>query len=161
MRSVCAVLTAAVGCLLVGIGAASAADSSTTTVQVQVQLSSRTSLHVSSHLLQFDVSDPSRPPTAAVDFSAGARVPSASDVVLTVEPLHGVEGPGGAADVDAAVTFSGDGDGVRTGILESSMPTLAGRWHGSGLHQGRLVFTLHTNASGTYSVPVRFVLSMP
>ena len=31
----------------------------------------------------------------------------------------------------------------------------------SGLREGRVVFTLRANASGTYTLPVRFVLSTP
>jgi hypothetical protein len=161
MRLVCAVLTVAVASLLFGTAAASAADSASTTVQVQVQLSSRTSLHVSSQMLQFDLTDPAGAATAAVDFRAGARVPSASDVILTVEPLHAINGPGGAADVDASVSVGGEGTGLIGGTLALNGPTLAGRWHGAGLREGRLVFTLHANASGNYTVPVRFVLSMP
>jgi len=139
---------------------AAASDAVTASIAVTVQVSSRTSLRVSSELLEFADAGGTTP-TAAVDFRAGARVAAGSDVVLTVEPLRAIDGPGGAADVDAAVSFSGEGDGTLTGSLAPTQPAVAGRWHGSGLRQGRLVFTLHASAAGVYSLPVRFVLSTP
>jgi hypothetical protein len=81
--------------------------------------------------------------------------------MLTVEPLGSIAGPGGAADAGAAISFDGDGDGIRSGTLGGAAPTIAGRWHGSGLHRGRLRFTLRATASGHYELPVRFVLATP
>ena len=147
--------------LLFSAGAAGAADTSTTSVAVNVHVSSRSSLRVSSELLQFSIGDGSGAATAAVEFSAGARVPAGSDVVLTIEASRAIEGPGGAADVDAAVEFTGVGTGTVAGTLAGVAPAVAGRWHGSGLRQGRMLFTLHAAAPGAYSVPVRFVLSTP
>ena len=40
-------------------------------------------------------------------------------------------------------------------------PSTVGRWRGSGLRRGRLVFTLRDGTAGPSSVPVRFVLSAP
>jgi hypothetical protein len=140
---------------------AAAADSTSATVAVSASFASRTSLKVSSQLLQFDVSDPASPATAAVDFSAGARTRQGGEVVLTVESVHAIQGPGGAADVDAAVTFAGEGTGTLSGALQPSSSTVAGRWTGSGLRTGRLVFALRAGASGAYTLPVRFILTAP
>lgn len=137
--------------------AATGAD--TKSVVVTATFDSRTSLRVSSQLLQFDVVDGEA--VAAIDFSAGARTRSGGEVVLTVEPARAAEGPGGAADVETSVTFAGEGDGTRSGALSSSSPAVAGRWNGSGLRTGRMVFSLRSAAPGSYSLPVRFVLSTP
>lgn len=138
-----------------------AADSSVANVAVSVQVSSRTVLHVSTEVLQFAVGDGGTEATTAVDFSAGARVPASADVVLTVESLRAIDGPGGAADLDAAVQFRGEGDATVAGALNPAAPAVAGRWHGSGRREGRLVFTLHASAPGIYTVPLRFVISTP
>ena len=140
---------------------AAASDTATGAVVVSAQFSSRTSLRVSTQLLQFDVVSPGQSATVAVDFSAGARTQSGGEVVLSVEPARAVEGPGGAADVESSLSFAGEGDGTTTGIVGSVAPTVAGRWTGSGLRTGRLVFSLRAGARGTYTVPVRFVLSTP
>lgn len=143
---------------------ASASDRATGTVTVLAQFNSRTSLKVSTQLLQFDVAAPGQPATAVVDFSAGARTRSGNDVVLSVEPARGVEGPGGAADVESSLTFAGEGDATMAGHVGPAGPagpSIAGRWNGSGLRTGRLVFSLRAGASGTYTVPMRFVLSTP
>jgi len=136
-----------------------AGDTATATVTVSVQLASRTSLRVSSDVLHFDANGTNMPASAAIEFSAGARVPRGADVVLTVEP-EGSIASGGAADVDTAVTFEGDGDGTVAGTLAAT-PSVAGRWQGSGLRKGRVRFTLHATAAGSYVVPVRFVLTTP
>jgi hypothetical protein len=138
-----------------------AADTATAAVIVNAQFSSRTSLKVSTEILQFDVATPDQPATAAVEFSAGARTPAGAEVVLSVERVRGVEGPGGAADVDASLTFSGESDGTLGGAVATGGPTVAGRWIGSGIRNGRLVFELRASASGRYTVPMRFVLSAP
>jgi hypothetical protein len=96
-----------------------------------------------------------------VEFVASARTHGQGEVVLTVEPVRGIEGPGGASDLDAAVAFSGDGAGTQTGLLRTADPVVAGRWTGSGRRTGRLRFSLNTDTIGAYSLPVRFVLSAP
>lgn len=141
--------------------AAFAEDVARANVQVNVQVAARTSLKVSSELLQFDVTTPGAPATAAIDFSAGARTAAGSDIVLSVEPLHGIDGPGGAADVETAITVAGQGEGLLSGHVHPVKSTVVGRWNGSGLRTGRLVFTLRAQAAGNYAMPVRFVLSAP
>jgi hypothetical protein len=161
MRTLSAVLASAALVSTATVAPLRAAETATSTVAVNVQVASRTSLKVSSDILQFDVPQPGVPATAAIDFSAGARIAAAAHIVLTVEPLRGLDGPGGAADVEASITFDGDGDGLLRGTLDAEAPAIAGRWQGSGLHQGRLLFTIRANAAGTYTLPVRFVLSTP
>jgi hypothetical protein len=92
---------------------ASAAESATGTVVVTAQFSSRTSLKVSTELLRFDVMAPGQAAAAAVDFSAGARTHSGSEVMLSVEPLRSLDGPGGAAE--SSVSFAGEGDATLGG----------------------------------------------
>ena len=141
--------------------AAFAEDVARASVHVNVQVAARTSLRVSSELLQFDVARPDAPATAAIEFSAGARTASGADIVLSVEPLHGIDGPGGAADVETALTVAGHGQGLLSGHVDPVRSTVVGRWSGSGLRTGRLVFTLRAHAAGSYAMPVRFVLSAP
>ena len=141
--------------------AASAADDATASLMVSARFASRTSLKVSAEVLHFDVEEPGQPATASVDFSAGARTGLGEEVLLSVEPVRAVGGPGGAADVESAVSFEGVGQGTVRGAVRSHVPTVAARWNGSGLRSGRLVFTMRAGARGHYSLPVRFVLSTP
>lgn len=138
-----------------------AADTANGAIVVNAQFSSRTSLKVSTQILQFDVAAPDQTATAAVDFSAAARTQAGAEVVLSVEPVRSVEGPGGAADVESSMTFAGEGDGTLGGVISAAGPTVAGRWIGSGLRSGRLLFALRAAASGTYTIPMRFILSAP
>lgn len=148
--------------MLVVPGAARAEEIATAAVRVEAQFFARTSLQVSNDLLQFDVvpSGDRATATASVSFLARARTASGADIVLTVEPLRSVEGPGGA-DAGTALSFAGDGHGLLSGELSTAVPALVGRWQGSGVREGRVVFTLRADAMGNYSVPVRFVLSAP
>lgn len=154
-------LVFAAACCLSVAPIASADDTTSTTVAVTARFSSRTSLKVSNDFLRFDVTAPHQPATASVDFSAGARTQAGSEVLLSVEPIRALNGPGGASDVESSVSFAGEGDGTRGGALAAFGPTVAGRWTGSGLRHGRLVFALHAGSTGGYTVPVRFVLSAP
>jgi hypothetical protein len=139
---------------------ASAQHADHASVQVRMDVATRTSLKVSSEVLHFDVAHAGGTATAVVEFSAGARMPLGADVVLSVEPLRALDGPGGAADVDSSLAFAGDGPGLLAGALTGDT-AVVGRWHSSGLREGRVVFTLRANASGAYTLPVRFVLSTP
>ena len=141
--------------------AAAAEDVATGNITVNVNVAPRTSLKVSAGVLHFDVTQPGASATAAMEFTAGARLAAGSDVVLTVEPLRGLDGPGGAADVDTALSFVGEGEGLLAGPVAMAHSTIVGRWQGSGLRAGRVIFKLRANAAGVYSLPVRFVLSTP
>ena len=140
---------------------ASAEDTASRALAISAIVSTRTSLKVSADLLQFDVMSPGQPAIATVEFSAGTRTQSGAPVVLSVEPLSGLEGPGGAGDVETSLSFAGQGEGTLGGMLRGTGPTVAGQWMGSGMRHGRLVFALQAGASGTYTVPIRFVLSAP
>ena len=142
-------------------GPVCAQDVAHVSVQVHLDVAPRTSLKVSSQVLQFDVAQAGDRATAAIEFTAGARMATGADVVLSVEPVHGLDGPGGAADVEAALSFAGDGPGLLTGPLLAQTAAIVGRWQGSGLREGRVVFTLRASASGVYTLPIRFVLSTP
>jgi hypothetical protein len=141
--------------------AAGAAETVVTTVVATATVSSRTSLAVSTDLLQFEVTTPEEPAVATVDFVAGARTHGRAQVLLTIEPVRAIGGPGGAADVDAAMSFAGTGDATLTGLVRARGPAVAARWSGSGRRSGQLVFSLRASAPGNYTLPVRFVLSAP
>ena len=142
-------------------GSAAAADAATATVVVSVHFSTRTSLRVSSDVLKFDVAAPENAATATIDFSAAARTHTSAQVLLSVEQMRGADGPGGASDIESALTFAGEGNGTVGGAVSALAPTVAARWTGSGVRDGRLVFALRAGASGRYAVPLRFVLSAP
>ena len=133
----------------------------TATVTVRVQVSGRTALRVSGQQLAWELPYDATSATALIEFTASARTRSGAEVVLTVEPERWVEGPGGAADVDAMVTFDGSGSGTHAGQLRPAAPSVAGRWIGSGQRTGRLSFELHAGVAGSYRLPVRLVLSTP
>jgi hypothetical protein len=121
---------------------------------------SHTSLRVSASELRFDITDPSSVPTVSIDFSAAARTYGNADVVLTVEAAGSIDARVGGRSADLAVGYRGDGDNA--GTLSEAGPHVAGRWTGSGVRQGRVSFTLRgATVRGTYSLPLRFVLSAP
>jgi len=136
---------------------AASAETASGMVVVTVLFSSRTSLTVSSELLRFDVAAAGETATAAVDFTAGARTVAGSEVLLSVEPAVGLHG----ASPGPRVSFAGVGAGTLAGSLGPTGPTVAGRWAGSGLRTGRLVFSVSPPASGSYALPIRFVLTAP
>ena len=156
-----AVLTCAAVCGPSWARTASAADAATASVVVTAQFSSRTSLRVSTDVLRFDVATAGDPATATVDFSAGARTHTGAEVMLSVERRQRGDGPTGGPALDPSVSFSGHGQGTLDGSLDSVSQAIAGRWTGSGLRHGRLVFALHAGAPGAHIVPVRFILSAP
>jgi len=136
---------------------ASAAETACSSVTVVAAFSSRTTLHVSSDVLQFDVVNADAPASASVDFVAAARTHDGGPVVLSIEPVRQM-GSGGAA---SSLSFSGDGAGTKSGALSVDTPTVAGQWIGSGVRRGRLVFALRSPTPGNHVVPIRFVLSAP
>ena len=146
---------------LPGAGALQASDTKTAVVTASASVGSRTSLTVSSEQLQFVVGDPNQAAVATIEFAAGARTQPGGEIVLTVEAVRGLDGPGGAADVDAEITFAAEGEGTVAGTMSRTSPVVAGRWTGSGRRTGRLSFSLRAGAAGTYTMPVRFILSAP
>lgn len=137
------------------LGAAS--DTITRALVAHAEVATRTSLRVSSQVLQFTVPDPARPAVATVDFVAGVRTHAGAEVVLTVETAF-LPAAGGS---ESSLTFAGDGDGTLGGVMAPTQSSIVGRWVGSGRRSGRIAFALHAAAAGTYSIPLRFVLSVP
>ena len=140
---------------------AAAADTASASVVVSAQFSGRTSLKVSTDILHFDVNAAGEASTSAVDFSAGARTYAQGEVLLSVEQRRALTGPDTVSGNESALTFVGQGDGTLEGVVGAASRVVAGRWIGSGLRHGRLLFTMRADASGTYDVPVRFILSAP
>ncbi len=140
--------------LLIVAAHATAAETTQSSLTVVATFSSRTTLQVSSDLLQFNVTDAETPATAAIDFLAAARTHAGDPVVLSIEP------PGPCVSI-STLTFAGEGEGTRSGTMAPDAPSIAGQWIGSGLRRGRLVFTLRADAAGAFNVPIRFVLSAP
>jgi hypothetical protein len=163
MRRLPAILSAAlITCAAAGSASqAAASDRATATIAAHARFDSRTSLTVSARTLRFDVTDPGLPATVHVDFVAGARTRPGGEVVLTIEPLRAVEGPGGSADAGASVEFGGETEGTLAGMLSTAASVVAGRWVGSGRRAGSLRFSLRSSVAGAYSLPVRFVLTAP
>ena len=133
------------------IGAQSPARQPTQALSVTASLQPRVSLQVSSGVLQFDVTDATVPATATIDFTAGARAASSSEVRLVVDALP---------DVPGLLTIAGGSEGVAMGELQPETPTIAARWNGGGLRRGRLTFALRALAPGRYSVPVSLRLAI-
>ena len=149
MRSLLRWSLIAVGVLLGAPPSVLAAESATASVIVNVRFMTRTSLRVSTEVLRFDVTRPDEPAVASVDFSAAARTQPGGEVVLTVESLQAVDG---------SISLRGEGT---VGVLAPARPVVAGRWIDSGSRAGHLEFALCSAAPGTYTVPLRFVLSAP
>src|SRR6187397_176570 len=103
--------------LACGAGRANVQRVANANVQVRMDVSPRTSLKVSSQVLHFEVPQSGGVATAVIDFSAGARLASGADLVLSVEPLRAIDGPGGAADVESSLSFAGEGPGLVAGPL--------------------------------------------
>ena len=131
-----------------------------TTVLATATFAPRPTLTVSSHVLQFRIEPGATQAEAVVDFTAAMRARPAEEVVLTIDAANAIHGPGGAA-VDGVLTFSGEGPGIQTGVLDANRTVVAARWFGGGQRRGRLVFTLRASAPGVYTVPVSYQLGTP
>lgn len=154
-------LSAAILCVIAGsLRLSAASDTTTKTIEARARVASRSSLAVSSERLQFVSSDASQPALATIEFVAGVRTHSGAEVVLTIEVAGALSRPV-AADGDAVISFAGEGEGASAGSLSRDSSAVAGRWVGSGRRSGRISFALSPRAVGTYTVPIRFVLSAP
>ena len=160
-RPVLTALSLVLSTLAIAAPRAAAEDVASKNITINVNLATRTSLKVSGGVLRFDVTQPNAIATASLEFSAGARMPAGCDIVLTVEPVRGLEGPEGTPAGSADLRFTGEGHGLLAGSIAFGQSTVVGRWQGSGLREGRVVFTLRASASGSYTLPVRVVLSTP
>ena len=159
-----ALTAAAVVCVALSIPT-HASEVATTNVRFQSDVSASTSLRVSSSLLRVAA----QPDTASgavvigtIEYRAAARTRRDGEVVLTVEAQSDPSAlAGGASDGAIAIDFQGVGDGAHGGVLRSDAPQVAGRWVGSGVRTGQLVFTLRGAVGQPGSVPLHFVLSLP
>ena len=125
-----------------------------------------TSLQVSDHLIVVAPQPAGQDgPVSAgsVEFRAAARTSSDGEVLLTVEPVAPVGVlSGGPSETGTSVEFQGTGDGARSGVLREGSPEPAARWVGSGLHTGRLTFTVRGLAARQgATIPLRFLLTAP
>ena len=143
-----------------------ASDVASSFIRFHSDVSASTALRVSSSLLRVGPrTGTSADPVVigTIDYRAAARTRSGGEVVLTVEAgadLPTLAGP--SADGGSAIDFEGFGDGARGGVLRSDVPQIAGRWVGSGVRTGHLVFTLRgAAATAGATVPLRFVISLP
>lgn len=132
----------------------------TATLLIRAEFSSRTSLKVSTRVLQFEVTDSSVSALASLEFSAGVRTREGAEVVLSVEPMRIPQDSRSPDDDRPVLAFNGEAPGILTGVVSTDLSTVVARWAGSGLRAGRLTFALRA-ARGSYSVPVRFVLTAP
>lgn len=151
-------LLAVVSCLVFAEAAGAQHVHASTTVIATASFAPRPTLAVSSHVLRFRIEPGATQAEAAIDFTAAMRAMPDAEIVLAVEAAKAVQGPGGAADVDAVLTFTGEGDGVQAGTLDANGAVVAARWSGGGQRRGRLVFTLRASAPGVYTVPVSYLL---
>lgn len=145
--------------VVLGLAAPSLAADSTSasaTVIVNANFSTRTSLKVSSQVLQFAVPSGDETSRVEVDFTAAARTRAGGEVILLVESFGPRDdGSAGASEV----RFAGQG-GASGGMLAVNAATPVARWTGSGIRTGRVTFTMRAVA-GIHTVPVRFLLAAP
>jgi hypothetical protein len=135
-------------------------------VVLVAELTCRTSVRVSTQTLVFSVAEDGGAAIASVEYSAAARTRADGEVLVSFEWPREVEGPGGAADVEASLTLEGNGSQLGanspTGAAPASSGSFtAGRWIGSGVRHGRLTFRLTAAVAGVYTVPVRLGISAP
>lgn len=160
MRGRSLVLLAAVG---VGLAAwqvrpHAQSPAASATLTVHVRFAARTSLKVSSSELRFDVASPGALARATVQFAASARTRNGGEVMLTVEPAGIVDSPDGRATSSLSIVCEDE----RGQAAPLQGARVVGRWIGSGTRRGSVAFTLEgATHPGSYSMPVRFVLSAP
>jgi hypothetical protein len=154
LASLAIVLTSS---LPLGASGQAFAQQVTQSVTATATFGPRTSLQVSSQVLQFHITDASIPVEVSVDFAAGARTRIGGDVRLVVDVTDPVEVRPGTTG--QALTIVGGTAGTIAGTLAQDAPVVAARWLGSGLRTGRVTFRLHA-APGRYDIPVRFVVTL-
>jgi hypothetical protein len=95
-----------------------------------------------------------------VDFSAAVRTHAGVNVVLSIE-VGAEPGETTVHETGSTLTFVGEGEGTLGGTVLRAGRSVAARWIGSGRRTGRLRFLLRTRTVGSYTIPVRFVLTAP
>jgi hypothetical protein len=163
---VCVTLALTVSAVMALGVAVRAGDQAIAVARIHAAVGPSTSLQVSSHLLVVAPQPPGQDKpvfAGAIDFRAAARTSSGGEVLLTVEPLECTGSPsGGPSETGTSVEFQGTGDGARSGVLNTGSPEAAARWVGSGVHTGRLAFTVRGLAARQgATIPLRFLLAAP
>jgi hypothetical protein len=133
---------------------ASQTQIATHAVVARAEMGRRARVVVSSEILHFHVGDEGAPAGFSIAYRAGARTSSTGDVLLSVRPVN----LSGVSSAIALTVVSGP-DAV-PGLLTAGHPTIAARWTGGGVRDGRLSFQL-TAAPGTYAIPVEFRITAP
>lgn len=124
----------------------------TQSVTATLTLQPRASLQVSTRMLRFEVSDDAASAaTASLDFSAGVRAAKTETIALVVESVR--EDPG-------VLSIVAGSDGTIAGEVVRAKPTIAARWSGGGLRDGRLTFRLQGVPPGTYDIPLSVALTI-
>lgn len=162
----CVRRTAGIGLLCAGIAVsagAAAAQQSARSLVIGATVANASSLRLSSSALHVGSVEGGRVVVVGtIVFDASARTRTTGEVILTVEALRDPDTlTGGPSGDDVVVEYGGSSDGVVPGVL-STGPQVAGRWTGSGVRHGQLVFTLRSQSptvGGT--IPLRFVLATP
>jgi hypothetical protein len=98
--------------------------------------------------------------------AAHATIASRTALTVSSEVLQfAVTGDGQPAiatvDFVASIRTHAGAEVVLTVEGVSAQPTVVGRWVGSGQRTGRISFALRGAGAGTYTLPVRFVLTAP
>jgi hypothetical protein len=145
---------------------ARAGDQAIAVARFHAAVGPSTALRVSSHLLVVapQPSGQDEPVFAgSIEFRAAARTSRDGEVLLTVEPLGSIGAlSGGPSESGTSVEFLGTGDGALSGVLNDGSPEAAARWVGSGVHTGRLTFTVRGLAARQgAAIPLRFLLTAP
>ncbi len=127
---------------------------------MHAEFRSHTSLNVSTSQLRFEIGDAKDTPRAAIEFAAAARTYQGGEVLLTVDPIRTIHSPQGGPSANLGIGYEGEG-GI-SGTLSEAGPHVVGRWVGSGMRPGRVLFALHgADAPGVYLLSLKFVLSAP
>jgi hypothetical protein len=145
------------GCLMTA-SLAGADPVATAALVVRADFRVRTSLTVSSSVLQFVPEGDGVGAAARVDVKASARVRQGADVILLVEPQWtSADAPPGRV-----VQFEGVGEGMQRGVLMPGGRAVAGHWSGSGVHSGTVTFRLLEPAAVPDGpLPIQFLLAAP
>lgn len=144
-------LSIALLCATAGTSAWGPQSNQTVTILARATLAERTSLTLSTKVLQFVVAPGATTASASIEFTAGVRTRPESDVLLVSDPVR---------QPDGVLRFAGEGEGILSGELQSGTPAVLARWIGGGQRRGRVVFTLEGVAPGIYTIPVHLALSV-
>ncbi len=124
----------------------------TATIGARANFETRTSLQVSTRVLEFHIANPEVAAEATLDYSAGVRVQPGAETILQVQASLPVDGAG------MVLTVSTEGVPADSVSIEGAFPSTAARWAGAGVRTGRLRFSLR-GAPGTYRVPIGLTLN--